>query len=170
MSNLEKDLKGREYIFHKEKNMREYTYCNLWINEKVLSFNKYKSAAVEIFNSEVSEYFTFTPQFGRFEGFNDLFEYVEFWLKDNKIPLTNVDVTINELSGLIYNIDLETMELGEEKDRISGNESFTYAFREEEKIFFDKDAEKDITTKEWAWYEISEGYEEDDYEDIDPQF
>ena len=139
MSNLEKDLKGREYIFRIEKNMREHVWCNLWINEKVLSFNKYEAVAVEIFNSQVSEYFTFTPQFGRFEGFNDLFEYVEFWLKENKIPFTNVNVHINELSVLIYSIDLETMELGEEKERISGNECFTYEFREEEKIFFDKD-------------------------------
>ena len=62
MSNLEKDIKGREYIFCEEKNMREYACCNLWIKEKVLSFNKYHhGAAIEIFSKEVTDYFTFTP-------------------------------------------------------------------------------------------------------------
>ena len=61
MPNLEKDLKGREYIFCEEKNIREYACCNLWIKEKILSFNKYQGVAVEIFNNQVTEYFTFTP-------------------------------------------------------------------------------------------------------------
>ena len=56
MSMLEKDIKGREYIFCEEKNMREYSCSNLWIKEKVLSFNKYEGAVVEIFNNEVTEY------------------------------------------------------------------------------------------------------------------
>ena len=107
MSKLEKDIKGREYIFCKEKNMREYHCCNLWIKEKVLSFNKYEGAAVEIFNKEVTEYFTFTPQFGRFEGFTDLFSYIEFWLKENEILITSVDVSVCELSALIFKIDLD---------------------------------------------------------------
>ena len=168
MSKLEKDIKGREYIFCAEKNMREYTCCNLWIKEKVLSFNKYEGAAVEIFNKEVTEYFTFTPQFGIFEGFTDLFNYVEFWLKENKIPITSVAVSISELSALIFEIDLDTMELGEEIERISGGEFFTYGYREEVKVFFDKD--KDVTAKEWGWYEVSYEDEQDEYEDIDPQF
>ena len=81
MTKVEKDINCREYILNEDKNMREYECCNLWIKEKILSFNKYESAAVEIFNNEFTEYFTFTPQFGRFEGFTDLFSYVEFWLK-----------------------------------------------------------------------------------------
>ena len=169
MSKLEKDMKGREYIFCEEKNMREYACCNLWIKEKVLSFNKYEGAAVEILNNEVTEYFTFTPQFGRFQEFIDLFTYIEFCLIENQIPFTKVDINVCELSALSYKIDLETMELAEEKERISGSEWFTYGYREEEKIFFDQDKDKNITSKEWGWYEIS--YEEDfDYEDIDPQF
>ena len=168
MSKLEKDLNGREYIFCEEKNMREYACCNLWIKEKVLSFNKFESAAVEILNKEVTEYFTFTPQFGRFEGFTDLFNYVEFWLRENKIPITSVDVRVCELSALIFKIDLDTMELVEEIERITGSECFTYGYREEEKVFFDKD--KDVTSKEWGWYEVSYEDEEFEYEDIDPQF
>ena len=169
MSKLEKDIKGREYIFCEEKNMREYACCNLWIKEKVLSFNKYEGAAVEVFNKEVTDYFTFTPQFGRFEGFTDLFSYIEFWLKENEILITSVNVSICELSALIFKIDLDTMELGEEIERISGSESFAYAYREEEKIFLDQDKDKDISAKEWGWYEIS-NEEEYEYEDIDPQF
>ena len=168
MSKFEKDIKGREYIFRKEKNMREYASCNLWIKEKLLSFNKYEGAAVEIFNKEVTEYFTFTPQFGRFEGFTDLFNYIEFWLKENEILITSVDVSVCELSALIFKIDLETMELGEEIERISGSECFTYVYREEEKVFFNQ--EKDVTAKEWGWYEVSHDYEENEYEEIDPQF
>jgi len=170
MPKLEKDIKGREYIFCEENNMREYACCNLWIKEQVLSFNKYEGAAVEIFNKEVTEYFTFTPQFGRFEGFTDLFNYVEFWLKENEILITSVDVIVCELSALIFKIDLDTMELIEEIERISGNESFTYAYREEEKVFFDKVKDKDVTAKEWGWYEVSNKDEEYEYEDIDPQF
>ena len=147
--------------------MREYSCCNLWINEKVLSFNKYEGAAVEIFNKKVTEYFTFTPQFGRFEGFTDLFNYIEFWLKENDILITSVDVSVCELSALIFKIDLETMQLGEEIERISGSEFHTYGYREEEKVFFDKDS--DVTVKEWGWYEVS-SEEEYEYEDIDPQF
>ena len=172
MSNLEKDIKGREYIFCEEKDMMKYTCCNLWIKEQILSFNKYEGAAVEIFNHQVSEYFTFTPQFGRFEGFTDLFNYVEFWLKENEILLNKVNVNVCELSALIYKIDLETLELGEEKERVSGSESFTYRYSEEENIFFDKDNDENVTSKEWGWYEVS--YEDEDkefeYEDIDPQF
>ena len=170
MSKLVKDIKGREYIFCEEKNMREYACCNLWIKEKVLSFNKYHGAAVEIFSKEVTDYFTFTPQFGRFEEFTDLFNYLEFWLKENEIPITTVDVTVCELSALSYKVDLDTMELGEEKERISGSECFTYRYREEEKVFFNKDNDKNITSKEWGWYEVSDEIEEFDYEDIDPQF
>jgi len=170
MSKLEKDIKGREYIFCEEKNMREYACCNLWIKDKLLSFNKYESASVEIFNSEVTEYFTFTPQFGRFEGFTDLFNYIEFWLKKNEILFTKVDVFVCELSALIFKIDLDTMELGEEIERISGGECFTYGYREEEKSFFDQDNNKDVTSKEWGWYEVFYEDEEYEYEDIDPQF
>ena len=170
MSKLEKDIKGREYIFCEEKNMREYACCNLWIKEKVLSFNKYEGAAVEIFNNEVTEYFTFTPQFGRFEGFTDLFNYVEFWLKENEILLTKVEVSVCELSALIYKIDLNTMELGEEKERILGSESFTYEYREEEKVFFDQVNHKDVISRDWGWYEVFDEDEEYEYEDIDPQF
>ena len=170
MSKLEKDIKGREYIFCEEKNMRQYTCSNLWIKEKVLSFNKYEGAAVEIFNKEVTDYFTFTPQFGRFEGFIDLFNYVEFWLKENEILITSVDVSVCELSALIFKVDLDTMELGKEIERISGSECLTYGYREEEKVFFDQDKNKEITAKEWGWYEISYEDEEYEYEDIDPQF
>ena len=170
MPKFKKDINGREYIFCEEKNLREYASCNLWIKEKVLSFNKYEGIAVEIYSDEITEYFTFTPQFGRFEEFTDLFKYIEFWLKKNKIPITSVDVTICELSALSYKVDLETMELGEEKERISGSECFTYGYREELKVFFDKDNEKDIISKEWGWYEVSNEIEEYDYEDIDPQF
>tara|TARA_B100000925_G_C21953273_1_gene449974 strand:- start:564 stop:1139 length:576 start_codon:yes stop_codon:yes gene_type:complete len=170
MSKLKKDIKGREYIFCEEKNMREYACCNLWNKEKVLSFNKYEAAAVEIFNNDVTEYFTFTPQFGRFEGFTDLFNYIEFWLKENEILFTKVDVNVYELSALIFKIDLETMELGLEIERISGGECFTYRYREEEKSFFDINNNKDLTVKEWGWYEVSYEDEEYEYEDIDPQF
>ena len=170
VSKLEKDIKGREYILCEEKNMREYSCCNLWIKEKLLSFNKYEGAAVEIFNNEVTEYFTFTPQFGRFEGFTDLFNYIEFWLKENEILLTTVNVTVCELSALIFKIDLNNMELCEEKERISGSENFTYVYREEKKTFFDKDNDEDVITKEWGWYEVSDDDQEYEYEDIDPQF
>ncbi len=170
MSKVEKDIKGREYIFYEEKNMREYACSNLWIKEKVLSFNKYEGAAVEIFNKEVTDYFTFTPQFGRFEGFIDLFNYVEFWLKENEIPITSVDVCVCELSALIFKIDLDTMELVEEIERISGSECFTYGYREEEKVFFDQDKDMDVNETEWGWYEVSYDDEEYEYEDIDPQF
>ena len=167
---FEKDIKGKEYTFCREKNMREYACSNLWIQEKLLSFNKYEGAAVEIFNNKVTEYFTFTPQFGRFEEFTDLFNYVESWLKENEVPITKVYVTVCNLSALSYEIDLETMELGEEKERISGSEFFTYGYREVEKSFFDQDNEADITLKEWGWYEVSYEEEKYVYEDIDPQF
>ena len=172
MSKLEKDIKGREYIFCKEKNMRQYACCNLWIKEKVLSFNKYEGAAVEIFSNQLTEYFTFTPQFGRFEGFTDLLNYLEFWLKENEILLDTVDVTVNELSALVYKIDLETMKLGKEQERIRGSECVTYRYREIEKIFFDQDNDENVTSKDWGWYEVSDGEKgyEYDYEDIDPQF
>ena len=170
MTKVEKDIKCREYNLNEDKNIREYACCNLWIKEELLSFNKYESAAVEIFNNELTEYFTFTPQFGRFEGFTDLFTYIEFWLKENEILLSTVDVSVCELSALIYEIDLETMELGEEKERINGSDFFTYGYREEEKTFFDQDYARDITSKEWGWYEISEENEEYEYDDIDPQF
>ena len=172
MSKFEKDIKGREYIFHEKKDMKEYACCNLWIKEKLLSFNKYEGAAVEIFSNQLTEYFTFTPQFGRFEGFTDLLNYLEFWLKENEILLDTVDVTVNELSALVYKIDLGTMELGEEQVRISGSEYLTYRYKEVEKIFFDQDNDENVTTKDWGWYEVSDkekGYEYD-YEDIDPQF
>ena len=170
MSKLEKDINGREYIFNEDKNIREYACCNLWIKEELLSFNKYESAAVEIFNNELTEYFTFTPQFGRFEGFTDLFSYIEFWLKKNDILLTKVNVTVDELSSLVYKINLENMKLYEEIERISGRGFFTYEYREEEKVFFDQDKREDITIKEWGWFEVSDEKEEYENEDIDPQF
>ena len=77
------------------------------LKKKYYLLNKYDAAAVEILNNEITEYFTFTPQFGRFEGFIDLFNYVEFWLKGNEILFSTVYVNVCELSALIYNIDLE---------------------------------------------------------------
>ena len=62
------------------------------------------------------------------------------------------------------------MGLGDEIERISGCECFTYVFIEEEKVFFNQDQGKDVTTKEWGWYEVSCDEEENEYEDIDPQF
>tara|TARA_Y100001933_G_scaffold256026_1_gene300032 strand:+ start:1449 stop:1961 length:513 start_codon:yes stop_codon:yes gene_type:complete len=170
MLNFDRDIQGREYIFFEEKNMRQYECSNLWLNEEVLSFNKYEGVAVELFNNEITEYFTFTPQFGRFEGFIDLFNYVEFWLKENEILPTTVDLHICELSVLIYKIDLKTMDLCEERERILGSEFCIYRYREEEKKFFDQDNNKYITCSEWGWYEVSDKYEEYEYEDIDPQF
>ena len=172
MAKLAKDIQGREYIFNEEKNMREYACSNLWIKEKELSFHKYVGAAVEIFNNEVCEYFTFTPQFGKFEGFTDLFDYVEFWLKENNIELTEVSVKVDEMSALIYKIDLVTMDLGETKERISGSDCITYEYRKIEKSFFDPNNDKKLKEEEWGWYEvIDEGTLEDyEYDDIDPQF
>tara|TARA_B100000212_G_C27351561_1_gene523871 strand:- start:278 stop:790 length:513 start_codon:yes stop_codon:yes gene_type:complete len=170
MSEFKKDINGREYMFCEGKNMREYASFNLWIQEKVVSFNKYEAAAVEIFNNLVTEYFTFTPQFGRFEEFTDLFEYIEFWLKENEIEFTSVNVIICELSALIYKIDLDNMELGEEEERINGSEFFTYRYREEEKVFFDEDTNEELIMKEWGWYEVSDEGELYEDEDIDPQF
>ena len=79
-------------------------------------------------------------------------------------------MSVCELSALIFKIDLDTMELGEEIERISGTEYFNYGYREEEKVFFNQDTAKDITVKEWGWYEVSYDDEENEYEDIDPQF
>ena len=91
-------------------------------------------------------------------------------VKKNKIPITSADVNIFELSALLYKIDLETMELGEEKERISGGEHFTYRFKEVEKAFFDKNLDEHVITREWGWYEVIEEEVEDEFEDIDPQF
>jgi len=170
MSELKKDITGREYIFFEEKNIREYECSNLWIKEKVLSFNKYEAAAVEIFNNEVTEYFTFTPQFGRFEEFIDVFDYVEFWLRENEIQRTSVVVIICELSALLYKVDIDTLELGEEIDRISGEDFFTYGYREEEKTFFDQHSHEKFSMNEWGWYEVSDENENYEDMDIDPQF
>ena len=75
-----------------------------------MSFNKYHGAAVEIFSKEVTDYFTFTPQFGRFEGFTDLFNYIKFWLKKNEFLITSVSVSVCELSALSFKKDLDTMD------------------------------------------------------------
>ena len=79
-------------------------------------------------------------------------------------------MSVCELSALIFKIDLDIMELGEEIERICGSECFTYKYREEEKVFFNQDKEKDVNAKEWGWYEVSYDDEENEYEDIDPQF
>ena len=62
------------------------------------------------------------------------------------------------------------MELGEEKERISGGHCFTYEYKEEGKVFFNKDAAEDVIKKEWLWYQVLDEDEDFDYEDIDPQF
>tara|TARA_Y100001978_G_C23308253_1_gene252573 strand:+ start:80 stop:190 length:111 start_codon:yes stop_codon:yes gene_type:complete len=36
-------------------------------------------------------------------------------------------------------------------------------------VFFDQDKDKDVSVKEWGWYEVA-CEEEYQYEDIDPQF
>ena len=74
------------------------------------------------------------------------------------------------MSALIYKIDLDNMELGEEEERINGSEFFTYRYREEEKVFFDEDTNEELTMKEWGWYEVSNEGELYEDEDIDPQF
>ena len=45
-----------------------------------------------------------------------------------------------------------------------------HIYRQEEKTFFDQVNDKDLTSKEWGWYEVSDEDEKYEYEDIDPQF
>ena len=45
-----------------------------------------------------------------------------------------------------------------------------YRFRKEKKVFFDQEKDKDVSSKDFGWNEVSCEEEEYEYEDIDPQF
>ena len=164
MAKDEVDIKGREYTFYEEEGKREYACSNLWIKEKRLSFHKNEGAFVEICSAEFSEYFAWTPQFGKCEGYIDLFEYVESILNANNIPIQSVDVVVDEMRCFIFNIDIETGELGEEivEERGIGSDCTTYEYRQEESSFYDPDKDEYVTAKEWGWFEVPDEDPEED--------
>ena len=163
------DSKGREYFFYEEEGKREYACSNMWLKEKRLSFFKNEGAFVDICSSEFNEYFAWTPQFGKCEGYDDLFKYVESILNANNIPIQSVDVTVDEMRLFIFNVDVETGELGEEivEERISGRDCPTYEYRQEESSFYDPDKDEYVTAKEWGWFEVPDEDEEEEEEDED---
>ena len=167
MAKDEVDIKGREYTFYEEEGKREYAGANMWVKEKILSFWKNEGAFVEICSIEFNEYFAWTPGFGKCEGYTDLFEYVESILNANNIPIQSVDVMVDEMRRFLFNVDVETGELGEEivDERVSGSDCPTYEYRQEESSFYDPDKDEYVTSKEWGWFEVPDEDPEEDEEE-----
>ena len=82
----------------------------MYPDEKKYCFWKRSAADVDITDDNGGDWFTYTPGFGNFKDV-DLFEYLEKYVKDNK--LTWCDVNIEWQRHCHYEINPVTLELGE---------------------------------------------------------
>ena len=91
------------------KKIEKYGVANLFpdSNPPEISFHKRFAADVDFGNDS----FTFTPKFGDFKEFDDVFVYLTKYIEDNKLEKLHVE--IDWLRTCIYEIDPETLEIGE---------------------------------------------------------
>ena len=72
-----------------------------------------------------NDFLTFTPKFGDFKEFDDVFDFLRKYVEDKE--LEKLDVELQRLSTCIFEINPKTLEMGEFiEDSGSGIESYVW--------------------------------------------
>ena len=119
---MAKDFRDIEY--HKDPDgngLRYYAFSTLNTKQKELIFHKNKGAIVQI-RWEVhvgkdiktlSETFNFTPQFGEFVQYKNLFDYInDLCGKEKKMNMKIIDLQVSWQKQFLFKINPSTLELG----------------------------------------------------------
>jgi len=119
---LAKDFRNIEYHTNQDGDgVRYYACSKLDTKRKELIFQKNKGAIVQIrweVNigkdiKNVSETFNFTPQFGEFVEYLNLFDYLnDLCRKEKKINMKIIDLQVTWQKEFVFKINPSTLELG----------------------------------------------------------
>ena len=121
---MAKDFRNIEYHISpdgEENGVRYYACSILNIKQKELIFNKNKGAIVQI-RWEVNvgkgiknliETFNFTPQFGEFVEYQNLFDYInQLCRKEKNMNMKIIDLRVSWQKNFLFKINPLTLELG----------------------------------------------------------
>ncbi len=119
---MAKDFRNIEYHTNQDGDgVRYYACSKLDTKRKELIFQKNKGAIVQIrweVNigkdiKNVSETFNFTPQFGEFVEYLNLFDYLnDLCRKEKKINMKIIDLQVTWQKEFVFKINPSTLELG----------------------------------------------------------
>ena len=121
---MAKDFRNIEYHISPdsdENGVRYYACSILNTKHKELIFNKNKGAIVQIrweVNlgkdiKNLSETFNFTPQFGQFVEYQNLFDYLnDVCRKEKKMNMKIIDLKVSWQKQFLFKINPLTLELG----------------------------------------------------------
>ncbi len=119
---MAKDFRNIEYHTNQDGDgLRYYACSTLDTKQKELIFHKNKGAIVKIrweVNigkdiKNVSETFNFTPQFGEFVEYINLFDYLNHInRKEKKINMKIIDLQVTWQKEFVFKINPSTLELG----------------------------------------------------------
>ena len=121
---MAKDFRNIEYHMSPDgdgNGVRYYARSKLNTKQKELIFNKNKGAIVQIrweVNlgkdiKNLSETFNFTPQFGQFVEYQNLFDYLDdVCRKEKKMNMKIIDLKVSWQKQFLFKINPLTLELG----------------------------------------------------------
>ena len=119
---MAKDFRNIEYHTNQDGDgLRYYACSTLDTKRKKLIFNKNKGAIVQIrweVNvgkdiKNLSETFNFTPQFGEFVQYENLFDYLnDVCRKEKKMNMKIIDLKVSWQKQFLFKINPLTLELG----------------------------------------------------------
>ena len=119
---MAKDFRNIEYHTNQDGDgVRYYACSTLNTKQKELIFHKNKGAIVQIrweVNlgkdiKNLSETFNFTPQFGQFVEYQNLFDYLnDLCLKEKKMNMEIIDLQVAWQKQFLFKINPLTLELG----------------------------------------------------------
>ena len=121
---MAKDFRNIEYHMSPDgdgNGVRYYACSKLNTKQKELIFNKNKGAIVQIRwevhvgkgIENLSETFNFTPQFGEFVEYTNLFDYINHACgKEKKLKMKIIDLQVAWQKQFLFKINPWTLELG----------------------------------------------------------
>ena len=121
---MTKDFRNIEYHISPDgegNGVRYYACSKLNTKQKELIFNKNKGAIVQIrweVNvgkdiKNLSETFNFTPQFGEFVEYTNLFDYINYVCrKEKKMNMKIIDLQVSWMKIFVFKINPLTLKLG----------------------------------------------------------
>ena len=119
---MAKDFRNIEYHTNQDGDgVRYYACSNLYTEQKELIFHKNKGAVVQMRwelhlgkdIKNLSETFNFTPQFGEFVQYKNLFDYInDLCGKEKKMNMKIIDLQVSWQKEFLFKINPLTLELG----------------------------------------------------------
>ena len=118
---MAKDFRNIEYHTNQDGDGRRYYACStLYTKQKELIFHKNKGAIVlikwEVHTGKniknLSETFNFTPEFGEFVEYQNLFDYINQLFRKEKMNMKIVDLQVSWQKDFVFKINPITLELG----------------------------------------------------------